>query len=437
MSMGETGREWNNYVEFAVETDIGMRRSNNQDSYATVLATSEDLWNRRGHLFIVADGMGAHAAGELASKMAVDCVAHLYHKSPESSPPEALLQAVRETNAEIFRRGHENSEFLHMGTTASMLSLLPQGALIAHVGDSRVYRLRSGLLEQLTFDHSLVWELKAAGQLGDNSDLAGVVPKNVITRSLGPNPSVQVDLEGPLAVEAGDVFLLCSDGLTGRLEDELLAAVLANYSPKDAARTLLNIANLRGGHDNITLIVARIGGEVGGDQAKEVEPIKIGRKQAGSSVVNSAAIGIVVAWLMAVVFVVTGNFATSAVSFAAGFAGILGLRWYQSRLRAGGVLLSDERRLGRGPYTRTPCPAPDKFAASLPVLVQELREFAEEANWVSHWPNLGGAIEQVQELVRQHQFESAFEAFARAVEGLMGEVRKHQRKRSSDSSISL
>src|SRR5262245_54415454 len=119
-----------------------MRRSNNQDSFAVSLATSMEQWHQRGHLFMVADGMGAHAAGELASRLAIDHVPHLYRKFDDLSGPEALRRSVLEANAEINRRGQANEEFHNMGTTCTALTLLPQGAVVAHIGDSRVYRLR-------------------------------------------------------------------------------------------------------------------------------------------------------------------------------------------------------------------------------------------------------------------------------------------------------
>ena len=133
------------------------------------------------------------------------------------SPQEALRAAVAEANAEIHQRGQNNPEFHNMGTTASSLAILPVGAVVAHVGDSRVYRLRQGVLEQLTFDHSLVWEMEASGH-GDSGVWGQAIPKNVITRSLGPNASVEVDVEGPFPIEPGDRFLICSDGLTGLVE---------------------------------------------------------------------------------------------------------------------------------------------------------------------------------------------------------------------------
>jgi PPM family protein phosphatase len=145
-----------------------------------------------------------------------------------------------------------------MGTTSSTLLLLPEGALIAHVGDSRVYRIRQNWIDQLSFDHSLVWELVRRNHLSPDQALKAV-PKNVITRSLGPDPNVEVDLEGPLLVEQDDVYLLCSDGLTGLVEDFELGAFAGNFHPQDACRYLLQLANLRGGLDNISLVILRIG----------------------------------------------------------------------------------------------------------------------------------------------------------------------------------
>src|SRR5688572_8553500 len=137
-----------------------MRRTTNQDSLALTVADSLEAYRERGHFLMVADGMGAHAAGELASKLATEGVPHLYHKYRELSPPEAIQRALRETNTEIHRRGTANADFHNMGTTVSILILLPQGALAAHIGDSRIYRHRGDTIQQLTFDHSLQWELQ-------------------------------------------------------------------------------------------------------------------------------------------------------------------------------------------------------------------------------------------------------------------------------------
>ncbi len=258
-------------LESAALSDVGLRRGNNQDSYAVVLAADDADWRRRGHLFLVADGMGAHAAGELASKMACESIGHAYRKLLDRQPADALAEAVTAANATIHDRGQANAEFQGMGTTCSVLVLLPRKALIAHVGDSRVYRLRNARLEQLTFDHSLVWEMQAAGQL-QCGDVANFIPKNIITRSLGPHAEVQVDLEGPFELEPGDTFLLCSDGLSGQIKDEEIGAVLSALSPQEAVRVLVDMANLRGGPDNITAIAARVLA-LPSDGADEVEPL--------------------------------------------------------------------------------------------------------------------------------------------------------------------
>ena len=125
-------------LQIAALTDVGMRRTTNQDSHALLPADSPELLAARGHLLMVADGMGAHAAGELASKLAAEGVPHLYRKYAEHSPPDALLRAIRETNLEINRRGTANTDFHNMCTTCSVLVLLPHGAIAAHVCDSRI-----------------------------------------------------------------------------------------------------------------------------------------------------------------------------------------------------------------------------------------------------------------------------------------------------------
>ncbi|MGV3485587.1 MAG: PP2C family protein-serine/threonine phosphatase, partial [Planctomycetaceae bacterium] len=235
-----------------------MRRANNQDAYATLPADTAERYARRGHLFAVPDGMGAHAAGELASQMAAEKISQYYLKQSTLDAATALRLAVQEANADIHRRGQENPEFYNMGTTASSIAIGPQGVIVAHVGDSRVYRIRDGKLEQLTFDHSLVWEMQASGQIHPNSNLRHNIPKNVITRSLGPSEEVCVDIEGPFPVKKGDHYLLCSDGLTGQVADEEIGPLIEALPPDLAARVLVDLANLRGGPDNTTMIIVHI-----------------------------------------------------------------------------------------------------------------------------------------------------------------------------------
>src|SRR3954447_16966645 len=248
-------------LKHASVSDLGMRRTNNQDSLAAVVTNDVATWATRGHLLMVADGMGAHAAGELASKLAVDNITHTYFKLRDLYPPAALRQAIRDANTTIHAKGQSSIGFQGMGTTCSCLVLLPQGALVAHIGDSRIYRLRNDLLEQLTFDHSLVWEMAAAGQMTE-ADVPSYIPKNVITRSLGPHPSVHIDLEGPYTAESGDTFLICSDGLSGQIADEEIGVILRCHPPEEATETLVDLANFRGGPDNISVVIAQVNGAV-------------------------------------------------------------------------------------------------------------------------------------------------------------------------------
>jgi len=258
---------WDDIIIDAAATDTGMRRANNQDSFTAVRASHPAAWRQRGHLFIVADGMGAHAVGELASKMACDLIPHTYMKIRGGTSAEAITKAFREVSALIYSRASANRDFQGMGTTCSALLLLPEGALVAHVGDSRVYRMRHSRIDQLTFDHSLVWELVRRNHLtSEQANLS--VPKNVITRSLGPEVNIEVDIEGPLAVEIGDVYLLCSDGLSGFVEDQEIGAFAANFHPRNACRYLVSLANLRGGLDNITVLIVRIGPWIDPDSAE-------------------------------------------------------------------------------------------------------------------------------------------------------------------------
>ena len=236
-------------------TDIGRRRSNNQDSKAVLPPSNAQQYRTRGWLFLVADGMGAHAAGEMASAIAADRVPLVYEKTAQRSPPLALRHSIEQVNGEINAKGEGTPEFKGMGTTCTVLALLPRGALVGHIGDSRAYRLRGRMIEQLTRDHSLVWELQSAGV----QDAAATAPKNIITRSMGPHPRVEVDIEGPFPVEDADVFVLCSDGLSGQVADEEIGLLAAELEPRESAAALVGLTLIRGAPDNVTVIVARAG----------------------------------------------------------------------------------------------------------------------------------------------------------------------------------
>ncbi len=235
----------------AARTDVGVVRSGNEDTY---LMASD-----RG-LFIVADGMGGHAAGEVASDMATRLVAEEYRPARGMSDDELMAQmvgAIRAANAAIFRRTLQEQDKRGMGTTATVLALLPRRYLIGQVGDSRAYILRGGVLTQLSKDHSYVQEQVDAGRLSPEE--ARVHPyANVITRCVGSNGDVVPDLFlGTL--EVGDLLLLASDGLTGMLEDEDVRHIMASdESLEQMVDRLIADANRRGGLDNITVVLVKI-----------------------------------------------------------------------------------------------------------------------------------------------------------------------------------
>ena len=238
-------------ISCAGNTDVGVVRSGNEDSF---------LMNCAGGLFIVADGMGGHAAGEVASEMAVQIVAKELGSLRGLSDAEAasrMRSAIRKANAAIFDRTLAEHDKRGMGTTTTVMVLFSRRYLIGQVGDSRAYLLREGDLLQLTKDHSYVQEQVDAGLL--TPEQARTHPySNVITRCVGANEDVAPDVYfGNL--ERGDVVLLASDGLTGMLEDQQLATIMnAEENPETCVNKMIADANRRGGLDNITAIVIRV-----------------------------------------------------------------------------------------------------------------------------------------------------------------------------------
>ncbi len=384
---------------------------------------------------MVADGMGAHAAGELASKQAVERVPDLYIKYAHLSPPEALEQAIAETNAEVHRRGQANPEFHNMGTTASILVLLPQGALVGHIGDSRVYRQRGEKLEQLTFDHSLVWELRAAGQLNEKGDLAHAVPKNVITRSLGPYEQVQIDIEGPFPIQTGDIFLLCSDGLTGEVDDDELGPILSNLSPQDSARVLIDLANLRGGPDNITVLVAKVTDDGWISHSPTFEPIVIGGKAKEGTVHPALWIVSGVCGLLAAVMALAAQPVPAAIALLVSVVTLLVALWQRYGGERKGVALGEGRRLGKGPHTETSCLAQNEFVERLAATVRDLRNAAKEEEWAVQWATLDQLCQDALTASEEGRHCTAVRDYARAISFIMNELRKQNRDKASDSTI--
>jgi PPM family protein phosphatase len=231
--------------EQAFRSDTGRQRNANEDSFYV-----------RTPVFVVADGMGGAQAGEVASKAAAEA----FDRDLPDAPPERILkETIESANREIYANAHADPSLSGMGTTitAVIVDLSTEEVGVGHVGDSRAYRLRGAKLERLTRDHSLVEEMRRKGQLTD-AQAEDHPQRSIITRALGPEPDVEVDVQ-TVPAQPGDVFLLCSDGLTTMLDDERIARILSGASSLDAAvRALVDEANRAGGRDNITALAFRL-----------------------------------------------------------------------------------------------------------------------------------------------------------------------------------
>jgi PPM family protein phosphatase len=232
----------------AAATDRGRKRTSNEDAFAMSVEHG---------VYLLCDGMGGAAAGEVASRLAVEEMMRLLTSRAEAMPlAQAAEEAVRATNEAIFSRSQRNARLRGMGTTLVGLLAEDCRVLAINVGDSRCYRLRNRSLEQLTVDHSLVDELVRAGQI--TPDAAPHSPlRNVITRALGTQSQVTPDI-CEFEAEPGDLFLLCSDGLTRELPDALIESLLGVDSPLDElCARLVSAANTAGGNDNVTCLLVR------------------------------------------------------------------------------------------------------------------------------------------------------------------------------------
>jgi protein phosphatase len=420
-------------LKHASVSDLGMRRTNNQDSLAAVVTNDVATWATRGHLLMVADGMGAHAAGELASKLAVDNIPHTYFKLRDLYPPAALRQAIRDANTTIHSKGQSSIGFQGMGTTCSCLVLLPQGALVAHIGDSRIYRLRGDLLEQLTFDHSLVWEMAAAGQMTE-ADVPSYIPKNVITRSLGPHPSVHIDLEGPYSAESGDKFLICSDGLSGPVTDEEIGALLYCMDPDDATETLVDLANFRGGPDNISVVVAQVDGFVPPSAMAHQDVGNAPRPQRWPTWPLWIAAG---AFLALLGYSVLHEYWPVAIGSAIGFVAVA-VAGITSRTSSPAVcppIQSIGGPYGNGPYRKAKCAPNSQIVATLAEIAGKLREQSNKnhGNRAPDWDSFEAARTEAAALAEKGDHAGAIRRYGAAIRKIMKKFREHGRTTEDNS----
>ncbi|RLB59173.1 MAG: Stp1/IreP family PP2C-type Ser/Thr phosphatase [Deltaproteobacteria bacterium] len=246
----------------AGKTDVGVKRSHNEDNFLTL---------PEEHVFVVADGMGGHSSGEIASQIAVEGIANFFkatrqdeditwpYKMDKNRPYDEnrFIMSIKLANLRIFEASQRESRYRGMGTTIAGMNFVERDILVAHVGDSRVYRIRSGKIDQLTEDHSLLNDYIKAKKL-TQEEIDNFPHKNVIVRALGMKETVLVDLSR-LPVQPGDVYLACSDGLSGMVTDEQILDVVNNNSDlHQVTEILIKMANQAGGVDNITAVLARV-----------------------------------------------------------------------------------------------------------------------------------------------------------------------------------
>lgn len=269
-------------ISGAALTDVGRVRSGNEDSYSALWG--EESPEGAEALIVVADGMGGHAAGEVASNMAVDEVVRLITGSgvsPELKGEaylELLGEVLQKANTTVFQAG-QDADKRGMGTTCTVAVIRGDQLYVSHVGDSRAYLLRAESLHQITEDHSWVEQQMALGTLS-REEARNHPDRNVITRAVGLEERITVDgYLVPLADQ--DILLLCSDGLTTMIENAEIAVILSANQPEEACKALIEAANSKGGHDNITVAVARlIGGPRGApipDSSGDAKTLEISR----------------------------------------------------------------------------------------------------------------------------------------------------------------
>ncbi len=247
-------------LKSASVSDIGLVRQNNED----VCAELPDC-----HFYIVADGMGGHQAGEIASKTAVETFLDLVRKGkskelarePLTESFNYLKHAIEIVNQTVYQKGRSSPEFKGMGTTLCFLYFHEQGLVYGHVGDSRIYRLRNHKLEQLTKDHSLIRELVEHGQLSERQIGDYYIYKNIITKAVGTEPKVEPTIK-IAEIHSDDLYFMCTDGLSDLIPKEEIESILNFHTQlPDAIATLVQAAKDRGAHDNVTVMLVKVTSE--------------------------------------------------------------------------------------------------------------------------------------------------------------------------------
>ena len=248
-------------LEAASLTDIGRQRGNNEDSYLYWEPDSDKEFAQKGRLAVIADGMGGYEGGQEASRLAVETVRFAYDGDFNGDPQKALVTGLRSAHDTIQRYAFQHPEFTGMGTTCTAVAIVGRRLYFAHIGDSRLYLLRPGDRWRLTRDHSYVGRLVENGILR-SEDAEAHPQRHILTAALGCGLEVIPDVpEHAVALEEGDVLVLCTDGLWSVVGEAELAEIALSQAPADACAKLVNAALERGGPDNVTVIVLRVSGD--------------------------------------------------------------------------------------------------------------------------------------------------------------------------------
>lgn len=252
-------------MKVVAKTHVGMVREKNEDSYY--------VDNEKQEVFIVADGMGGHLSGEVASKMAVEFAANLIKEKIESVSEitselmlEWITEVVDKTNDAVYRKSFDDEKFTGMGTTLVMVINREKNLYFGHVGDSRAYIIKGEEITQVTKDHTLVQALVDSDSI--TMEQARVHPKrNIITRALGTNLTTKVDVFKIDKIETDTILLMCTDGLTGNITDEEICRILNSDGIERGSELLIDLANKRGGQDNVTLLIIQFTDEASGGKS--------------------------------------------------------------------------------------------------------------------------------------------------------------------------
>jgi protein phosphatase len=311
-----------------------------------------------------------------------------------------------------------------MGTTTTALLLRPEGVWIGHVGDSRAYRIRDGQIEQMSFDHSLVWEM--ARRHGVEPEGLQGIPSNVIVRSLGPEPLVEVDIEGPHPVQPGDRYLLCSDGLSGQVSNAEIGAIASSLPPAEACRVLIDLANLRGGPDNITALIVQVNEKLGTEQPR-------GRAKAWSARLPWPMAALLLGLLLVgAAGLLTGysitplNRVVFLLAAAAIVTGLVGLQVSYNQ---------EKRRQANDPepshlqiYRHASCRVDPSLLEELTRFVNASKQQLQEKQWDADWTVFQQHVDAAEQFASQGSHGDAFREYCRAVHLLAETVQRYRPK---------